>query len=472
MKKSILTKCTAVISTIFIATISTFNVTQLTYANTISSPLAAASTTTATAPVEWPNAPSTSAGSAILIDADTGAVLYDKNSHTKAYPASITKLMTGLLTIENCSLDDVVTFSQAAAKSVVPGVDANIATKVGEQYTVDQALHALLLSSANEVAYGLAEHVAGSLASFTDMMNARAKELGALDTHFNNASGLSDPNHYTTAYDMAMIGRKCFTNATFLSIDSYVGNYKLGPTNLTPEVRSLHSTNLMFKGQQFYYQYCKGGKTGFTDESGYTLITYAEKDGMRLICVVMKENKPDDRYVDTKALFEYGFNNFKKVSISNGDVSSLFNNSNYYSSKVYGNTTINFSMDASYVDLPIAATLSDVGLTLDNNSNVSNGDTAKYDYTAKLNFTYNGNTIGNANLLVNTKSNIIKSDSLPYLANDGSATPTSKKCFVINVWYLAIGSGIILFTSLTIINIKRTHNQKKRRKYGKSKLHY
>ena len=472
MKRPIITKFTAIISTVFIATIAILNVPQISYAQANSNLLAAASTATPSTIVEWPNAPTTLAGSAILIDADTGAVLYDKSSHTKAYPASITKLMTGLLTIENCSLDETVTFSQAAAKSVIPGVDANIATKVGEKFTVEQSLYALLLSSANEVAYGLAEHVAGSLASFTDMMNARAKELGALNTHFSNASGLSDPNHYTTAYDMAMIGRVCFTNSTFISIDSYVGNYKLGPTNLTPEIRSLHSTNLMFKGQQFFYQYCKGGKTGFTDESGYTLISYAEKDGMRLICVVMKESKADDRYNDTKSLFEYGFNNFKKVSISNTDVSSLFNNSNYYSSKVYGNSTINFSMDASYVDLPSTATLSDVGLTLDNSSPATVDETAKYDYTAKLNFTYSGNTIGSANLLVNTKSNVIKSDSLPYLSNDGLATPTGKKCFVINVKYLAIGGGLILFSSLIILNVKLKHRTKRRRRYAKSKLHY
>ena len=152
MMKSKLTKYTAIISTIFIATIAILNVTQLTYATPTASPLAAAATTASTAAVEWPAEPATVAGSAILIDADTGAVLYDKSSHTKAYPASITKLMTALLTIENCSLDEVITFSQTAAKSVIPGVDANIATKVGEQYTVDQSLHALLLSSANEVA--------------------------------------------------------------------------------------------------------------------------------------------------------------------------------------------------------------------------------------------------------------------------------------------------------------------------------
>lgn len=470
MKKSILTKFVAIISTTAIATIAILGVPQTNYAKDNTS-IANSSSSDTQATVAWPTAPAVSAGSAILIDADTGAILYDKDSHTKAYPASITKIMTGLLTIENCSLDETVTFSSEAAKSV-KWDEANITTKAGEQYTIDQSLHALLLASANEVAYGLAEYVGGSLSNFVDMMNTRAKELGALNTHFNNASGLSDPNHYTTAYDIAMIGRVSFTNSTFKTIDSYLGSYKLDPTNLTSQPRFLSSSNLMFKGKQFYYEYCKGGKTGFTDESGYTLVSYAEKDGMRLICVVLKESIADNRYIDTKSLFEYGFNNFKKVAISNNDVSSLFNNSNYYNSAVYNNSTINFSMDASYVDLPIAATLSDIGLTLDSNNTNSGDDTAKDDYTAKLNFTYSGNNVGSANLLVNTKNNIVKSDSLPYLASNQLATPTTRKCLIINVWYLAIGTGIVLASAYIIFNTKRTQSRKKHRKYSKRKLHY
>lgn len=470
MKKSILTKFAAIISTAAIATTAILGVPQINFAKESTS-IANSSSSASPATVTWPTAPTVSAGSAVLIDVDTGAVLYDKDSHAKAYPASITKIMTGLLTIENCSLDDTVTFSSEAAKSV-KWDEANITTKVGEQYTIDQALHALLLASANEVAYGLAEHVGGSLSNFVDMMNARAKELGALNTHFNNASGLSDPNHYTSAYDIAMIGRASFTNSTFLSIDSYTGSYKLGPTNLTSQPRFLSSTNLMFKGKQFYYEYCKGGKTGFTDESGYTLISYAEKDGMRLICAVLKESVADNRYIDTKSLFEYGFNNFKKTAISNSDVSSLFNNSNYYNSAVYNNSTINFSMDSSYVDLPNAATLSDIGLTLDSNNTNSGDNTGKNDYTAKLNFTYNGNNVGCATLLVNTKDNLVKSDNLPYLASNKSETPTSRKCFIINIWYLAIGTGIVIASSYFIFSAKRSQNNKKHRKYSKRKLHY
>lgn len=454
MKKQIFKKAAAMTSAFVVAALAVISVPKITYADTVA----------------WPTPPETAAGSAILIDADTGAVLYEKNSHSKAYPASITKLMTGLLTIENSSLSDVVTFSPTAANSV-KWDEANIATKAGEQYTVDQALHALLLSSANEVAYGLAEHIGGSLSHFVEMMNARAKELGAINTHFNNASGLNDPNHYTTAYDMAMIGRAAFTNSTFLTIDSYSGYYKLGPTNLTPVVRSLYSTNLMFKGRQFYYEYCKGSKTGYTDESGYTLVSYAEKDGMRLICVTMKEATADNRYIDTKALFEYGFNNFKKMAISNSDISSLFNSSNYYNSAVYGNSTINFSMEASYVDLPNAATISDIGLVLDNNS-TSTDSSSNYDYTAKLNFNYNGNTVGSADLLVTTKSTVGKASNLPYLASSDSATPSIKKCIVINVWYLGIAAGSILIILKIITEYKRAQHMKRRKRYKNNKLHY
>ncbi|SEW45792.1 D-alanyl-D-alanine carboxypeptidase/D-alanyl-D-alanine carboxypeptidase (penicillin-binding protein 5/6) [[Clostridium] fimetarium] len=441
MRRQTFTRFTSIIFTIVIFTLTVVNVSQMTYAQT----------------VQWPTAPETLAGSAILIDADTGAILYDKSSHMKAYPASMTKIMTGLLTIENCSFDEVVTFSSEAARSVVQG-DSNISTKVGEQYTVEQSLYALLLSSANEVAYGLAEHVGGSLSGFVNLMNTKAKELGALNTHFNNASGLSDPNHYTTAYDMAMIGRASFSNGAFLSIDSYTGSYKLGSTNLTSVARILTGSNLMFKGRQFYYEYCKGSKTGFTDESGYTLISYAEKDGMRLICVVMKEANINDRYMDTKDLFEYGFNNFKKVSISNSDMSSLFNSSNYYDSEVYGNNNISFSFDASYIDLPNAAKLSDIGLKVDSSAT---GNIDDPNYAAKLNFIYNGKTVGSSSIIIN-KKNTIKSENLPYLASNNSSVPISKKSFVINVWYLGIGIGIILI--LQIIMLIRHLQQMKRRK--------
>ena len=279
-------------------------------------------TTKNTQEYDWPQAPDIVAQSAILIDADTGAILYEKDAHAKGYPASTTKILTGLLTIENCGLDETVTFSSAAANSVTYE-DASLGTKAGEQYSVEQALYGLLLYSANEIAYGLAEHVSGSLAAFTELMNKRAKELGAINTHFANASGLHDVNHYTTAYDMAMIAKGCYNNSTFVNIDSTSTTYTIPPTNKTDTARNFKHRHLMLKGRQYYYEYCKGGKTGFTDQAGYTLVTFAEKDDMRLICVCFKSGDKE-RFTDTRSLFDWGFANFKKITASGGTISSLW----------------------------------------------------------------------------------------------------------------------------------------------------
>ncbi len=413
----------------------------------------AAATSDKTA-LAWPTPPEITSGNAILIDADSGAILYDKASHEKGFPASTTKIMTGLLTVENCSFDETVTFSSTAANSV-KWDEANLGTKTGEQYTVEQALYGLLLSSANEIAYGLAEHVGGNLSTFVDMMNARAKELGATDTHFNNASGLSDPNHYTTAYDLAMIARGCFNNATFMSIDSYSDTYVIPPTNKTTTSRSCVHRHKMLKGRSFYYQYCKGGKTGFTDESGHTLVTYAEKDGMRLICVIL--NSQDDlRFIETTSLFEYGFNNFNRISISESDVSSLFTSSSYYNSKVYGNSDIAFAMNASYVDLPAGSAVSDIDIQVNHNANT---DTTNYDYTADINFVYNNNVVGTATLMMTTNKNISDASNLPYVLTDESSTPNSKQCFDIDIRVVAI----ILCVAIIVSFVLEGHFLRKRR---------
>lgn len=404
----------------------------------------------------WPEVPELSAGYAILMDADTGAILYDKNSHTKTYPASITKIMTGLLTVENCSLDETVTFSSEAANSVT-WEDSNIGTKAGEQYTVEQSLYALLMYSANEIAYGLAEHVGGNLSTFVDMMNKRAKELGANDTHFNNASGLSDPNHYTTAYDLALIGKACFNNATFITFDSHADNYIIPPTNMTPTARTIFARNQLLKGKPFYYEYCKGGKTGFTDESGYTLISYAEKNDMRLICVVLQEPNSDARFTDSQSLYEYGFNNFKKTTISNSDVSSLFNSSTYYNSRVYGNNALTFDLNASFVDLPNNVSTSDLGIKL--NENTTSDDSSDSGYATSLNFTYGDHTVGNATLTVATDSSQSSvSSNLPYEGSSISNVPKARRCLVINVWF-ALVLIILIYIGIRIY-IYRKNNQR------------
>ena len=161
----------------------------------------------------WPTGPVVGAEAAVLMEADTGAILYEKNIHMKEYPASTTKLLTTLIASEQCDMDEIVTFSHDAVFDT-PRDSSHIAMDVGQELTMEQCLNAILIRSANEVSFAVAEHITGTSdwSVFADMMNRRAKELGCLDSHFANPNGLPDENHYTTAYDMAMIGRAFFAN--------------------------------------------------------------------------------------------------------------------------------------------------------------------------------------------------------------------------------------------------------------------
>lgn len=413
---------------------------------------------------DWPQAPDIVAQSAILIDADTGAILYEKDAHAKGYPASTTKILTGLLTIENCGLDETVTFSSAAANSVTYE-DASLGTKAGEQYSVEQALYGLLLYSANEIAYGLAEHVSGSLAAFTELMNKRAKELGAINTHFANASGLHDVNHYTTAYDMAMIAKGCYNNSTFVNIDSTSTTYTIPPTNKTDTARNFKHRHLMLKGRQYYYEYCKGGKTGFTDQAGYTLVTFAEKDDMRLICVCFKSGDKE-RFTDTRSLFDWGFNNFKKSTTSDTQISSLFSTDNYYSSDVFNKSKLNFNMNASFITIPNSGSTSSVTMSLDKNYDITNEQGR---LAAKLNYLYGDNVVGSTTLSITGGDNSNES-LLPYLSAKNNSTQLSpKRCIKINIWVIA-GIVAVILIIFTIIN--NASLSKKRSKYSKRKLRF
>ena len=258
---------------------------------------------------------------AVLMDCTTGKVLYEKNSRERLYPASITKLMTGLLTAENTQMTDVVTFSHEAVYGIEPG-SSHIAVQEGEQLTVEQCLYGLFLQSANEVAAGLAEHISGTQAAFAQKMTARAKELGCTDTNFVNPHGLHNDDHYTTAYDMALIAREVQTHDELMTIMGTV-SYEIPPTNVQTETRYIHAQNQMIKPPSIYaYDYCLGGKNGFTNEALNTLVTFAEKDGVRLLCVVLKENGAN-AYVDSINLFDYGFANYQTATVFQGSEFSL-----------------------------------------------------------------------------------------------------------------------------------------------------
>ena len=251
------------------------------------------------------------AESAILIDATTGKILYEKNSRTKQYPASITKLMTILLALEHGSLEDEITFSHDAVFSIEPG-SAHIAIQEGEILTLEQVLYGIMLRSANECANAAAEYVDGSMEKFAEHMTARAKELGCENTNFVNANGLFDENHYTTAYDMALIAQELLKNETYRSMMSNT-YYLIPPTNKQPEERPLHGQHQMLnENSLYYYEPAEGGKTGYTVEAQNTLVTYAKQGDTELIAVVLKCNGAQ-HYVDTKTLFEYGFANYQTV---------------------------------------------------------------------------------------------------------------------------------------------------------------
>lgn len=266
----------------------------------------------------WPENVSIQAEGGIVMDADTGTILYGKNIHTTYYPASITKILTALIVVEQCDLNEMVTFSHNAVYNVEAG-STSAGLDEGDVISVRDCLYALLLKSANEAGNALAEHVAGSTEAFADMMNQRAASLGCQDSHFANPSGLNDPNHYVSAYDMALIGQAALNNETFMEIDSSL-YYDLPVTKRNPEGARIYPGHKMLKKNLAeYYEGCLGGKTGYTSLAGNTLVTFARRNGMTLISVVL--NGHQTQYIDTKALLDFGFRNFQTVSAAEYDTS-------------------------------------------------------------------------------------------------------------------------------------------------------
>lgn len=305
------------------------------------------------------------AESAILMDATTGKILYEKNSRTKQYPASITKLMTILLALEHGSLEDEITFSHDAVFSIEPG-SAHIAIQEGEILTLEQVLYGIMLRSANECANAAAEYVDGSLEKFAEHMTARAKELGCENTNFVNANGLFDENHYTTAYDMALIAQELLKNETYRSMMSNT-YYVIPPTNKQPEERPLHGQHQMLnESSLYYYEYAEGGKTGYTVEAQNTLVTYAKQGDTELIAVVLKCNGAQ-HYVDTKALFDYGFANYQTVkAFSAADLTQNVAITETYKDKTTTLDTIAVAPASDvYVTIPKNATIENITKAVD-----------------------------------------------------------------------------------------------------------
>ena len=259
------------------------------------------------------------APSAILMDMNTGKVLYEKNIDEKMYPASITKVLTAIIVLENCSLEEIATVSYDAVMNVDFGyVSANL--QIGEELTIEQLLNLLMVSSSNDAANVLAEHVSGSNSSFAEIMNEKALEIGCKNTHFINPSGAHDENHYSTAYDLALIGRYAMNIPKFRELAKKTF-YQLGATNKYSNTDRIFTTtnellvsNSNDRSDNYYYKYATGIKTGFTTPAGNCLMASCEKDDFSFISVVLGDGQTKEglsaRYIDTKNLFEYGYSSY------------------------------------------------------------------------------------------------------------------------------------------------------------------
>ncbi|MDR1066690.1 MAG: D-alanyl-D-alanine carboxypeptidase [Clostridiales bacterium] len=259
------------------------------------------------------------APSAVVMDANTGLILFDKNKDERHYPASVTKLMTVLLTLEEVEKNSDVSFSQRIPFShdsvfSLPHDSSGIAMDEGETLSLDEALYAILLASANEVSNAVAEYMGGDIETFARLMTERAKELGAENTNFTNPHGLHDERHYTTVYDMALIMRENLTRQKFKDMIS-TARYDIPHTEKQPQPRVMNNSHRMISRYSDYYNPdVVGGKTGFTSEAKHTLATYGQRGSAGVIVVVMAEETSANAYEDTNALLDYWLDQYETVT--------------------------------------------------------------------------------------------------------------------------------------------------------------
>lgn len=323
--------------------------------------MAAGMPMTAFAKPDWPSDTGIESEAGIVMDADSGAVLFGQNIHVQKAPASITKILTALVVIENSSLDDTITFSHDAVYNVEDGSGNKNAIEEGDTLSVRDCLYLLLMRSSNQAANALAEHVGGSRDGFVKMMNEKTAELGCENSHFANPSGLNDDTQLTSVYDMALIASAAYKNDTLLTI-SKDKSYRLPATKnnpdgvtIQPEHKLLITTDTESPN---YYPYAVAGKTGYTSIAGQTLVTYAIKDDRRQIAVTMKSTQAT-HYQDTIALMDFGFLRFKNVNISenetaytSGDQPVQIGDNSYQPSDLTMDTSavITLPKDASFAD--------------------------------------------------------------------------------------------------------------------------
>lgn len=341
--------------------------------------------------------PELGAESAILMDLKSGRVIYSKNPDEQLYPASTTKIMTGILALELGNLSDVVTAS-VAALAPITNEDSHMGILIGEELTMEQLINGMLVYSANDAANVIATHIAGTSEHFVELMNQKAQELGTTNTNFTNTYGIQDENHYTSAADLAIISRYAMQNEKFREIVKQKV-YNIPPTNKYKTERILPSTNLFLgtmRSQKYVYQPVTGIKTGHTSDAGYCLVTSAEYEGTELLAVVMKCNNQDTCYTNSKSLLTYGFNNYKYQSIVKaGDVVS---DSKVYEAKNDERVAFTVTEDINAL-LPSGADVSEVVEKVTDLPEVVKAPIKKGDVIGKVSYNYKGTMIGNSDLI-------------------------------------------------------------------------
>lgn len=269
----------------------------------------------------WPQASDISSAAAIVMETSTNTVLYSKNADQPLYPASAVKIMTCLVALENSSLDEQVTMTATGVSGVTDG-GANISSQLDEVFTMEQCLYAIMVASANDIALQVAEHVGGSVDAFVQTMNTRAQELGCTNTVFTNPTGLPDENQHITAHDMALIMEAAMANDTFRTIAATT-SYTLPATNVSGGERVLTNNFTMINStSDGYYKPCIGGKEGYTEASGSTLVCEASKNNMKLVCIVLNGASGVTNN-EAIALLNYGFDNFAPLTIADDDFNRL-----------------------------------------------------------------------------------------------------------------------------------------------------
>ncbi len=408
----------------------------------------------------WPEGPKVMAETAIVMDMDTGEVLYAKGIDEKRAPASTTKIMTAMLAIEKVPFETQITFTDEVNN--IEAGSTHIGIKPGETLTMKDCAYAILLASANEVSSGVAEYIGTTVPAFVDMMNQRAKELGCTNTHFVNANGLYDENHYTTARDLAIIAKAAFQNETFREVIK-TPYYIVPKTNITDEERWLNNHHKMVLQGSEHYEGCLGGKTGYTEKAGNTLITYAERDGRKLVCVLLADINIVAQYTDTKALLDYGFDSFQLLDTA--AVSLSPSKSDDLGKLLDEKGLLGTALETSSISIPkeIVEKLT-YKTTLENNM-------------LNIDYYYGEQQIGSSSIQASDEILKVSQELSPkeITKTDASVSPnlskdndTSEKNNLLPSWkYIALFlliTGVLFYIVVLIVTIKRSIKRRKRRK--------